>query len=165
MTLRTAETASSAGDTIFGASKAGLAYMAGVFAVGFVLGTLRILVITPKLGELVAVSMELPIMLAVSWLVCLRVTAYFGVSTRMSTRLVVGGVAFVSLMAAETILWMLVSGRPLTENLRRYREWSALLGFAGQIAFSAIPILQTLCRSDRMSRGPDRQGDDKDIDL
>jgi hypothetical protein len=165
MTLRTVETASSAKDRTFRASKAGLAYMAVVFTVGFMLGTLRVLVIAPKLGELGAVSMELPIILAVSWLVCLRVTAYFAVPSRISTRLVMGGVAFVSLMSAETILWMLISGQSLTENLLRYRELAALLGLAGQIAFSAIPILQASCRSDRMSRRPNRQGGDEDVDL
>ena len=49
---------------------AGLAYFAVVFAAGFVLGTLRVLVVAPHLGEIAAVVAELPIMLAVSWIIC-----------------------------------------------------------------------------------------------
>ena len=142
MTLSTAETTSSAETTTSQATKAGLAYMAAVFAAGFILGTLRVFIITPKLGELAAMSMELPIMLAISWLICPWINAYFAVPVWVSARLVMGGVAFAALMIAETTLSVLAFGRPLTEHLSRYREWPTLLGLAGQIAFAAIPMLQ-----------------------
>ena len=51
------------------AAAAGDAYFALVFAAGFLLGSIRVLIIIPRSGEAVVVGLELPIMLAVSWIV------------------------------------------------------------------------------------------------
>jgi hypothetical protein len=147
MTLVTAKPASSVQEATRRATEAGLAYAAGAFAVGFVLGTIRVLVVVPVLGELVGVSLELPIMLAVSWPICRRATAHFAVPARVSARLVMGAVAFAGLMAAETALSLFVFGRSLSEHLLRYREWASLLGLAGQIAFAAFPTVQACASS------------------
>ncbi len=50
--------------------RAGVLYAALSFAAGFVLGTLRTLFIMPQTGPTMAVAIELPLMLAVSWAVC-----------------------------------------------------------------------------------------------
>ena len=50
------------------AVRAGLAYFAVVFAIGFALGTLRILMLIPQFGELASVLAALPLMLFTSWL-------------------------------------------------------------------------------------------------
>lgn len=47
---------------------AGLAYFTLVFAAGFALGTARVLVLLPGVGETTAVLLELPLILTVSWL-------------------------------------------------------------------------------------------------
>jgi hypothetical protein len=49
------------------AFKAGLAYFVVAFGFGFLLGTFRMLVIVPAVGEISAVMLEMPIMLAISW--------------------------------------------------------------------------------------------------
>jgi hypothetical protein len=56
---------------------AGAAYAGIVFAGGFVLGTIRVLALSPRL--LPAVQLELPIMLALSWTTCRRITRRFAV--------------------------------------------------------------------------------------
>ena len=43
-----------------------LVYVAAVFAAAFVLGTLRVLLVAPRLGELAAVALELPVVLCLS---------------------------------------------------------------------------------------------------
>jgi len=48
--------------------KVGAAYFCAVFSVAFMLGTIRVVVLVPRLGELVSVSLEAPVILAVSWL-------------------------------------------------------------------------------------------------
>src|SRR5262245_49583676 len=56
--------------TVFRATKAGGLYAIIVFLIGFILGTIRVLLVAPRLGETTAVIIEAPIMLAASWFVC-----------------------------------------------------------------------------------------------
>lgn len=51
----------------FTAIKAGAIYFAAAFALGFVLGTIRVLWLAPHVGETAAVLAEQPVMLTVSW--------------------------------------------------------------------------------------------------
>jgi hypothetical protein len=55
---------------VFQATKAGALYAIVVFSIGFILGTIRILLLAPRLGETAAVIVEVPIILAASWPVC-----------------------------------------------------------------------------------------------
>ena len=52
------------------ATKAGALYAIIVFLIGFIFGTVRVLLVAPRLGETTAVIVEIPIMLAASWFVC-----------------------------------------------------------------------------------------------
>jgi len=124
------------------ALRAGIAYFAVVFAAGFVLGVLRILVVIPKLGELTAVLIELPVILALSWWVSRWLTARFGVGGTMGPRLVMGAVAFGVLMVAEAGMAVLLFGRSLSQHFAGYREMTALIGLLGQIVFGLIPVMQ-----------------------
>jgi hypothetical protein len=45
----------------------GLRYFAGVFAVGFLLGTVCTLWLAPAVGEVAAVAIELPVIIGASW--------------------------------------------------------------------------------------------------
>lgn len=130
---------------------AGLAYFAVVFAAGFVLGTLRVFLLIPWLGETTAVLIELPAILAVAWVACRRLIAAFDVPSRLARRLVMGGVAFLTLMVAELGLSVLAFERTVADHLDQYREVHAFLGFAGQVAFGLFPLMQ-LRRGQRSRR-------------
>ncbi|TIX75996.1 MAG: hypothetical protein E5V21_21505, partial [Mesorhizobium sp.] len=52
------------------AIRLGAVYFASVFAVGFALGTIRMLVLVPQLDELGAVAVELPVILTAAWIIC-----------------------------------------------------------------------------------------------
>jgi hypothetical protein len=124
------------------AAVAGGAYFAAVFAAGFALGTVRVLAVEPALGETGAVAVELPVMLAASWLACGWSLARFDVPRRLQARAVMGGLAFALLMLAELGMSMLGFGRTLTEHLTRYRDLPAALGLAGQLVFASFPMLR-----------------------
>jgi hypothetical protein len=125
------------------ALRAGVAYFAIVFSVGFIFGTIRVLVLVPRLGETGGVAVELPIMLSVSWFACGWLLERFSVRGRWGHRLAMGGVAFVLLMVAELGLSILAFGRSAAEHLGTYRSWGAALGLAGQVAFAAFPLART----------------------
>src|SRR5260370_35001024 len=48
----------------------GAVYAIIVFLIGFILGTIRVLLLAPRLGETIAVIVEAPVILAASWFVC-----------------------------------------------------------------------------------------------
>ena len=56
---------------------AAMTYFAAVFALGFALGVMRSLVVAPLTGETAAVAVELPVMIAASWIVCARLLTRF----------------------------------------------------------------------------------------
>jgi hypothetical protein len=122
------------------ALKAGLVYFAIVFCAGFLFGTVRVLALAPRVGEALAVAIELPLMLAVSWLVCRRLIARLGVPAGLTPRLTMGGFAFGLLMVAEIGVSVLALGRTLSEHIEAYQTTPALMGLLGQIAFALFPV-------------------------
>ncbi len=125
------------------ATVAGLAYVGLVFAAGFVLGILRVLIVIPRVGEIAAVLIELPFLLGLSWLACRWLTKSFDVPPTFGIRLLMSVTAFAVLMFAELAGSTLGFGRTLSEHMAQYRQIAGLLGLAGQIAFAAFPIIQT----------------------
>lgn len=125
------------------AVKAGIAYFAIVFAAGFLLGTLRVLVLAPRLGEQSAVLAEMPVILAISWVACGWIVRRFGVPAILAARLTMGGVAFALLMGAEIGASVLAFGRTLAEHFAAYRTAPSRLGLAGQAAFALFPAIQS----------------------
>lgn len=127
---------------------AALAYFAIAFAAGFALGTVRVLAVAPLFGELGAVALELPVMLAVSWLAAGWCVRRFTVPARAGPRLVMGGLAFALLMLAELGVSVFAFGRSPAEHLAKYRQASALVGLAAQVAFALFPwVRMTLGRN------------------
>ena len=116
----------------------GLRYFAGVFAVGFALGTVRTLWLAAAIGDTAAVAVELPFMLGFSWWWCRRLLA--GGRLSVGQRAVMGGSAFLWLMLAELAL-SLAFGRTLAEHLAGLLTPAGLLGLAGQLLFAALPVL------------------------
>lgn len=124
---------------------AAVAYFAVAFAAGFVLGTIRVLVLAPALGELPAVLIELPIMLAISALAAARIVPRFRVSGRTADRLTMGLVAFLFLMVAESLLAGAIGpGDFASEALGFFASFdqpAKAAGLAGQILFALIPLV------------------------
>lgn len=123
-------------------AKAGSSYFAAVFALGFVLGTIRTVWLLTMLGELIAVLLELPVMLAASWWLCAQLIKRFKVPARPAARLAMGALAFALLMAAELFLSLAVMGYTWHEHFAHYATAPGALGLAGQVVFALIPLLQ-----------------------
>lgn len=131
-----------AGSSMGSAFRAGLSYFAIVFGLGFLFGIFRFLVLLPVMSETVAVVLELPPILFLSWIVARRLIRKFCVSAKLSSRLVMGCLAFALLMLGEAALSVFAFRRSFIEHLVHYTETSALLGLAGQVAFSMFPAIQ-----------------------
>jgi hypothetical protein len=127
------------------ALQAAAVYAVIVFAAGFVLGTVRVLVVAPRLGALLAVLSEAPVMLAISWVVsaaCIR-----AVRPSPAAALMKGGTAFVLLQAAEMALAAIAFGKPPPAYVRDLTTAPGALGLAAQLAFALFPVLQARRRT------------------
>lgn len=122
------------------ATRLGLAYFAAVFGLGFLLGTVRALLLEPQIGALPAVALELPVMLGAAWVICRRLLR--GREFTSVARAVMGGMAFALLMLAELAL-ALVFGQTMADHLRGYANPDQGLGLAGQVAFGLLPLIQS----------------------
>jgi hypothetical protein len=118
-----------------------LIYWGIVFALGFALGTVRVLVVIPQLGsETLAVALELPLMLAGSWIAARwlirRKGPFIGVE-----RALIGALAFAILMVAEAALAGIVFDERLSARFASLTTLPDLLGLSGQLVFAAMPLL------------------------
>jgi len=121
---------------------AGFAYFALVFLAGSGLGTVRVLLVAPRIGAVPAILTELPLMLGACWLICGWVVSRLAVPAHALSRLAMGGIAFALLIGAELALTMLTTGESVGDFFFAYRSPSALLGLAGQLIFAAFPLVR-----------------------
>ncbi|WP_147291745.1 hypothetical protein [Sphingorhabdus pulchriflava] len=122
------------------AIRAGLAYFALVFAVAFLLGTVRTLWIAPALGATNAVLVELPVMLAVSWFIARWLVPREAINSA-AEQLTMGVTAFATLMFAERGLAVLLLDQSADLWFRELFGIPGILGLLGQIGFGAMPLL------------------------
>lgn len=122
------------------ALRAGSVYFAVMFALGFVLGTIRVVLLAPGLGAMTATLIELPVMLAASWFVCRWAVARWRVPWRPGARLAMGALAFALLIAAEVVLGTLGFGRSVGEQIAAMLSPEGLAGLAGQLLFALFPL-------------------------
>lgn len=121
--------------------EAGLVYFATVFAVGFLLGTVRTLLVLPHVGPVWAVALELPLILAASWLLCGWTLRRFRVAAGRP-RLLMGTVALGLLLLAELTLAIALGEGPRAFVTGLVTPAGAL-GLAGQLAFALFPALRS----------------------
>lgn len=119
-------------------ARAAPAYFGIVFALGFVLGTLRVGWLAPRVGMMAATALELPVMLAASWWAAGWLVRRFGIAGA-GEALAAGGLAFALLMAAECALAVGMMGQTPAQWLAELRQPHALLGLAGQVLFALMP--------------------------
>ena len=131
------------------ALKAGATYFAIVYLAGFVLGTVRVLLLAPRIGELAAILLETPIMLSASWIASRWCTERFVIPPERRPRLVMGGAAFTLLILGEFGVSMLAFGRSFEETVAAILLPSGLIGLSAQVAFALLPLLQALLKRKR----------------
>lgn len=123
---------------------AGMAYFGVIFALGFALGLARAVALNrwPGLDPALAIMLELPFMLAASWVCCGWLVRRCAVPTDLGSRMAMGVAAFTLLMMAEAALALWLLGRPLADHAAAYQETAHAIGLAGQIAFAAFPLMR-----------------------
>ena len=122
------------------ALKASLLYFASVFAVGFVLGTIRVLLVVPYLGVRWAELLETPLMLLASFYFARLAVRRFG-PFALSRRLAIGAIALAFLLAAELALTVFVEGQTLAQYLESRDPISGTAYLLSLVLFALMPLL------------------------
>uniref|UniRef100_A0A7S3LM08 Uncharacterized protein n=1 Tax=Aplanochytrium stocchinoi TaxID=215587 RepID=A0A7S3LM08_9STRA len=128
----------------FISSAAGAVYFSIVFIVAFILGVARVTIFVPRFGENVAVLLETPVVLSVSWFAALWSSENFQVPSALVPRLIMGLVAGVTLLVAEDTLAVCLFDKTTSEFLQELlsTETHQIIGHTGQLAYALIPMAQ-----------------------
>jgi hypothetical protein len=123
------------------AIQAGVASFILLFGLGFLLGSLRLLLVQHGFGRTMLVLIELPILLAYAWWVTGWAARRFAVSTAHAVRLVMGGVMFGLLRLSEMLLGAMLMGLSTTAQLAAMATPMGAVELAAQIACAFFPLL------------------------
>lgn len=123
-----------------------LVYFASVFFIGFLLGVARTLWFAPRLGERAAELVEMPVMIAASFLVARALmsrTAGVGVGAAA----LVGLAALALLLCAELAVVAFVRGQTLADYVASRDPVSGFAYVLALLLFAAMPALISRRRS------------------
>jgi hypothetical protein len=121
--------------------KAAVLYFAIVFGTGFVLGTIRVLWVVPRLGERVAELIETPLMSIATILAARWTVRRFGVASFPNESLVIGLIALGFLLVAELSVVLGLRGLSLAEYIESRDPVSGAVYVLMLGAFALMPWL------------------------
>lgn len=121
---------------------AGFLYASSAFAVGFMLGAIRVMFVAPRLGETLAVLLEAPLMLAVSWWLSRWSAGRFGILSNFSDALLMGVIAFATLTSAEGVTAVLLFGKTVQSYFDGFASAAGMIGLLAQVCFAVFPMVQ-----------------------
>lgn len=121
--------------------KAGLAYFAVVFAVGFALGLVRVLWLVPPLGERTAELAETPLMLLAIVLAARWIVRRWRLPARRPPRIAAGLIALALLVGVELGVVLRLRGLTLSEYLAARDPVSGAVYALSLLLFALMPAL------------------------
>lgn len=121
--------------------KAGLAYFAIVYLVGFILGSLRTFLLEPSLGVVVATLIEGPLIMTASYFAARALVRRYFNDTDVTPRLGMGLVALFSLLAVEAAMAGPFRGWTFSEWLAHFSTAEGVISLCLFLVFAAIPAL------------------------
>jgi len=120
--------------------RAGAVYFAVVFGAGFVLGTIRLIWVVPRLGERTAELIEAPVMLAITILAARWAVGRRAVPAVALQRLGMGLIGLGLLLVAELVVVVLVRGLTLSQYIAS-RDIVSGTVYLVLLAVFAVPLL------------------------
>ncbi len=116
-------------------------YFLALFSLGFVLGTVRMVVIAPRFGALAGTITEVPIMLVAAFCACRWVIRHWRVPSASGTRWAMTIWFLVLLLVFETVLGVALFGRTMVQQWAALATLAGLVGLAAQIVAALLPTM------------------------
>ena len=120
--------------------KAGVLYFSLVFAAGFLLGSIRVPLLEPRLGARAAELLELPVMLLAIVAAARWVLRRLAVPASAAARLAMGGIALALMLAAEFGLVLSLRGMSIEQYLATRDPVSGTAYYLSLCVFALIPL-------------------------
>lgn len=121
------------------ALKPGIIYFLLVFGAGFVLGTVRVLLIVPLVGHRTAELLEMPLMLLATVFASRWTIRRFPEPRTSSARLSIGGIALGLMLAGELAVGIGLRGMTPAEVFLNRDPVSGTAYYVSLILFAAMP--------------------------
>ena len=121
--------------------KVGIAYFALVFGAGFVLGSIRVPILVPRVGERIAELIETPFMFVVVVMAARFIVRRYALPTHTFIRLGVGVVALGMLLIAECLLAVGIQGKPIGEYIASRDPISGTVFLVMLVLFALMPLI------------------------
>ena len=119
---------------------AGTAYFVSLFALGFALGAMRVLLLAPNVGPFAATLIEAPLMLIAAWFLCRWAIRGWKAPGSYAARWAMALWFFALLAAFETALGAALFGRSPAQQLADLLTPAGLLGLTLQIVAALFPL-------------------------
>jgi hypothetical protein len=116
-------------------------YFLMLFALGFALGTIRVLLVAPQIGVLGATLMEVPLMLIAAFLMCLWAVGRWQVPPGLVTRGAMTLWFLVLLALFETLVGVALFGRTLAGTWAGLATPAGLIGLTAQAIAALLPVV------------------------
>ncbi|MCC7426330.1 MAG: hypothetical protein IT557_05465 [Alphaproteobacteria bacterium] len=133
------------------AVKAGALYCAILFAVGMLLGPIRVMLVSPRGGEAIGVAVEAPFLLVAMVFATRWVVAHLGVPATPGARLGMGAVALALQQLGDLAVAFLLRGMSWQDYLAAFTGLRGAIYVALLAAFFLMPVL--LARGQGTARG------------
>jgi len=121
--------------------KPAVLYFALVLGTGFALGTIRVPLLVPRLGERYAELLEMPFMFIAIVLAARHVVRRFDLPVNLSVRLQVGIAALIMSVLAELLLATLLQGRSLAQFIASRDPISGSVYLVMLLLFALMPSI------------------------
>lgn len=119
---------------------AAFAYFLVLFTLGFVLGTIRVIFVVPRVGELVATIAEVPVMLIAAYFACRWAIRRWQASPAIAIRIAMVLWFLALLFVFEALLGAMLFGRSVDEQWTSLGSPAGVVGIAAQIIAALLPL-------------------------
>lgn len=119
---------------------AGTAFFLALFALGFVLGTIRVVFVAPRFGQLAATFAEVPLMVIAAFFACRWAVRHWQVPRTVAIRWAMVLWFLALLFTFETLLGAALFGRTGADQWAALATPAGLLGVSAQIISALFPV-------------------------
>jgi hypothetical protein len=136
--------------------KAGITYFAIVLGAGFVMGSVRVPFLVPRLGERMAELAEMPLMFVVILLGARFVVRKYTLPAHTPVRLATGLLALGLSLVAEVLLAAMLQDRSVVDYIASRDPVSGGVYLAMLVLFALMPLILARVEAARKAAGGER---------